>query len=148
MACGIGISSIAQAQPNDALDRCKALASVPSDATLPTLALRAKLSLASCGAEARLAELKLAPDDASIEALASASKPSFDLYDEVIAVNDPILTPIAKQARADLLAGMVVRMRNSIPPITMQTVGQALADRDRAHAELEPKLRPWLDQAK
>lgn len=77
----------------------------------------------------------------------SAAKPSLDLYDDAIRANDATLTQIATKARADLLIGMAVRMRNSIPPATMQTVGQPLADHDRAHAELEPKIWMWLDQA-
>ena len=134
---GICISSAALAQPTGIPDRCKAIASVPADATTNTPATGAKISLASCGAEARFAELKLTPDDASIQALATAAKPSLDLYDEAIAANDPAWTLIAKQARTDLLLGMAVRMRNSIPRITMQTLGQPLVDHDRAHAELD-----------
>jgi len=42
---------------------------------------------------------------------------------------------------------MAVRMRNSIAPITMQTVGAALQEHDAAHAAIEPKIKPWLDQA-
>src|SRR5262249_43811625 len=101
--CGIGISSVARAQSDGVPERCKAAASVPSSATTGRPALGAKISLANCSAALRFAALKLAPDDASIKALANAAKPSLDLFDEVIAANDPVMTPIAKAARADLL---------------------------------------------
>jgi hypothetical protein len=144
VACGISVSSVALAQPAEVPDRCKAVASAPASARIERPALGAKLSLATCSAAARFAVLKLTPDDASIKALANAARPSLDLYDEVIRANDPVLTPVARTARANLLLGMAVRMRSSIPPITMQTLAQALAN----HAEIELKIKPWLDQAK
>lgn len=127
--------------------QCSAVATVPTDAKIATPSLAARVALATCGAETRFAALKLAPDDASIQALTDAAKPSFDLLDAVTATGDTTFTPLAQKARADILISMAVRMRNSIPPITMTTVGQPLADHDKAHAELEPKIKPWLDQA-
>jgi hypothetical protein len=56
-----------------------------------------------------------------------------------------VWSPIASKMKASIYLSMAVRARNSIPPITMQTVGQALADHDQAHAALEPKIKPWLD---
>src|SRR5207248_8565589 len=108
----------------------------------------AKIAAATCGARVRFAALKLAPDDASVQALATAAKPSLDALDAVIKANDPFFTPLASRERADLLAGMAIRMRNSIPPITMTTIGQALVDHEKAHADIEAKIKPWLDQAK
>ena len=90
--------------------------------------------------------MSLAPGEGSINALSDAAKPSVELLDLVIGTNDPTWTPIAQKARADLFASMVVRARNSIAPITMQTVGAALVEHDQQHAALEPKLKPWLDQ--
>jgi hypothetical protein len=147
MLVATSLPRIAFADPN-VPDRCKEVATVPPDAKDDTPKLAAKLALASCGAEARFAALTLAPDDASIQALANAAKPSFDLYDEVIRANDATLSPFAQKERTDLFVSMVVRMRNAIPAITMQTLGPPLAEHDRLHAELEPKLKPWLDQAK
>jgi hypothetical protein len=127
--------------------QCQAVAAVPADAKIATPALAARIALATCGANVRFATLKLTPDDAGIKAISDAAKPSFDMLDEVIKANDPAMTAIATKARADLMVSMVVRMRNSVPPITMQTVGAALQDHDQAHAALEPKIKPWLDQA-
>jgi hypothetical protein len=127
--------------------QCAAVSAIPADAKIATPLLAARIALATCGAEVRFAALKLTADDASIKALSDAAKPSFDLLDAVASANDDKFTPLAQKARADILVSMAVRMRNSIPPITMTTVGQPLADHDRAHAELEPKIKPWLDQA-
>ncbi len=127
---------------------CAAVATVPADAKIQLPALSARIAAATCGAEVRFGQLKLTPDDAGIKAISDAAKPSFDLLDEVIKTGDAQATPIATKAKADLYASMAVRLRNSIPPITMQTVGAPLQEHDQAHAALEPKIKPWLDQAK
>lgn len=126
---------------------CKDVAAVPKDATDAQLQLAAKISLANCTAEANFAQLTVTPDDAGMRALMAAAKPSFDLLDDVIRSGDAAMVPIAQAARADLLEGMAVRMRDSIPPITMNTVGAPLAEHDREHAQIEAKIQPWLAQA-
>ncbi len=127
--------------------QCQGVASVPADAKVATPALAARIALATCGAQARFAQLKLTPDDAGVKALTDAVAPSFALLDDVIKANDAALSPIAAKAKSDLYVSMAVRLRNSIPPITMQTVGTALQEHDQAHAALEPKIKPWLDAA-
>lgn len=126
---------------------CKSVSAVPADATESQLQLAAKISLANCTAEASFAQLTVTPDDAGMQALVTAAKPSFDLLDDVIRSGDPTMTPIAQAARADLLDGMAVRMRDSIAPVTMDTVGAPLALHDREHADIEAKIQPWLAQA-
>jgi hypothetical protein len=125
--------------------QCQAVASVPPDAKIATPGLAARVALATCGATARFSALKLTPDDAGMKALSDAAKPSFDLLDEVMKSGDPTWTAMAQKAKADLNVGMAVRMRNSIPAITMQTVGAPLQEHDQAHAALEPKIKPWID---
>jgi hypothetical protein len=127
--------------------QCSGVATVPADAKIAIPALSAHVALATCGAEMRFNALKLTPDDASMKSLSDAAKASFDLLDQVVATNDPTYAAMAQKAHANILISMAVRMRNSIPPITMTTVGQALIDHDKAHADLEPKIKPWLDQA-
>src|SRR5262249_37826409 len=56
-------------------------------------AIGAKISLANCLALVRFKALRLAPDDASIAALAQAAKESLELIDAAIAAGDPTLTP-------------------------------------------------------
>ncbi len=140
-------AALAPIDPGSIPAQCQGVATVPADAKIPTPALAARIALATCGAQARFATLKLTPDDAGVKALTDAAKPSFDLLDEVIKANDSALSPIATKAKTDLYVSMAVRLRNSIPPITMQTVGPALQEHDQAHAALEPKIKPWLDQA-
>lgn len=149
LMCGSSVAVADTMAPmGDIPSQCTAVATVPADATIQTPAIAARIALATCGASVRFAALKLTPDDAGIAAITKAAQPSLDLLDAAIKAADPTLTPIATKAKADLMVSMAVRMRNSIPPITMTTVGQPLQDHDKAHADLEPKIKPWLDAAK
>lgn len=125
---------------------CASVAAVPSDATIPQPAITARIAAASCGAGVRLDALKISPDDNSLNAMMAAMKPSFDLLDQAAAAGDPALATVAQTMRSNLYAAMVVRARDSIPTITMTTVGAELAAHDQAHAALEGKLKPWLSQ--
>lgn len=125
--------------------QCQAVATVPPDAKIAAPGLAARVALATCGANVRFAALKLTPDDAGIKAISDAAKPSFDLLDQVIASGDATFAGIATKAKADLNVSMAVRMRNSIAPVTMSTVGAPLQEHDQAHAALEPKIKAWLD---
>ena len=151
----LAVSSVAAARsalpPIDATavpPACAAVVEVPADAAIARPAIAARISLASCAAMARMSALQLKADDASATALAAAAKPSLELFQAAIDQNDPALTPIARAARADLYLGMVVRLRNAVPAITMQTVGPALAAHDEAHAFVESKAGPWLEKAR
>jgi hypothetical protein len=142
------VPGVALAQPTaDVPEACKSVATPPPSATIALPGLIAKVSLAYCGANERFSALKLSPDDASMKALMDAAKPSFALLDEVIQANDPVASETAKRLRGALLVGMAVRMRLSIPSITPETVGPHLAELMKAHDDLEPKLKPWLDAA-
>jgi hypothetical protein len=69
-------------------------------------------------------DVKLAGDDAALNALASAIKPSVAILDEVVRGGDPAYQIIAQDAKGDLYVNMVVRMRVA-----------------------EAQLMPWLKQA-
>jgi len=125
---------------------CAAVATIPSDATIPQPSITARIATANCGAGVRLDALKISPDESSLNAMTAAVKPSFDLLDQAANAGDPALSAIAATVRSNLYAAMVVRARNSIPAITMTTVGAPLAAHDQAHAALEEKLKPWLAQ--
>jgi hypothetical protein len=140
-------SAMPPIDPASVPSACAAVSAVPASATIPQPAIEARIGLATCGAGERFKALTLTPDDAGIAAITAAAKPSIALLDAAIAAGDPIWTPVAQRARADLFVSMAVRMRNSIPAITMQTIGKPLQDHDAAHADLEPKIKPWLDQA-
>ncbi len=124
---------------------CTQIAVVPGDAAIPRPAIFARISGASCAAMARLSALQLHADDASVAAINEAVKPSLELYQSAIAQNDPVLTPIARAALADLYVSMAVRLRNAVPSITMSTVGAPLAEYVKAHAFVESKIGPWLE---
>jgi hypothetical protein len=125
---------------------CATVAAVPGDATIPQPAITARIAAATCGAGVRLDALKITPDDNSLNAMMAAVKPSFDLLDQAASAGDPALAAVAQTVRSNLYAAMVVRARDSIPTITMTTVGADLAAHDQAHAALEGKLKPWLSQ--
>jgi hypothetical protein len=126
---------------------CKAVASVPADVAAAGPGIGARISLANCAAMVKMSALHLTPDDASFTALGEAAAPSLALYQAAIDAGDANLAGVAKAARADLYLGMVVRMRNAVPAITLQTVGAALADHDRGHAFVEGKIGPWLQKS-
>lgn len=115
----------------------------PASATIPRPGIASKISTANCMAEEKLNALHLAPDDASINAVNDATKASFDMFEAAIQAGDATLTPIAQQAKADLYQSMVVRMRASAAPMTMEKFAQATAD----HAAIESKIKPWLGKA-
>ncbi len=123
---------------------CAAVAAIPSDATISQPSITARIATASCAAGVRLDALKISPDDSSLDAMTTAMKPSFDLLDQAANAGDPALAAVAATMRSNLYAAMVVRARDSIPAITMTTVGPPLAAHDQAHATLEDKLKPWL----
>ena len=125
---------------------CAAFAKEPEGAQIAGPTIEAHISVATCMASVKLNALQVQPNEASAQAMAAAAKPSFDLINMAIAQNDPAWTPIATRARTDLIVAMVVRMRNSVPAITNETVGPALADHDKAHAAIETLVKPWLDQ--
>lgn len=114
--------------------RCQPLAEVPPSATTEGPALSARISVANCLAMDKMAKLKLQPNRGSINELDHAAEPSLAMLDDVIAHGDAHYRAIATAARADLLHGMVVRIR---------TVANDPLDRH----DLESRLAYWNDQA-
>jgi hypothetical protein len=148
-------SSAALAAPNlspidgKAAPSCSAFVEVPADAKNDRPAFEQHISFAHCAASSRLAALTgIADDEAGMKAVQGAIDPSVAMLDEVIkAGGEAHYAIIAEALKAQLYVAAAVRMRNTIPGITMTTVGEPLADHDRRHAALEPKIKPWLDQA-
>src|SRR5258708_31172654 len=146
--------AVALAAPNLApIDTSKAsscawAAEIPADAKIDKPAFEAHISFAHCAASARLQALaNVADDDAGMKAVQGAIEPSVAILDDVIKAGDAQYTVIAEALKAQLWIAAAVRMRNTIPGITMTTVGEPLADHDRRHAALEPKIKPWLEHA-
>jgi len=106
--------------------------------------LDARISLASCLAEHRMNAI--APSHASIPAYNQAVEPALAILDDVAASGNPRARLVAEATRADILDGMVVRMRNSIPSPNTERPG-SISAYQRAHAQLEPALEPWRQQS-
>jgi len=147
----------ASASANDRLGRldesvvapaCRHYENVPADAP-QRVVLQAKVSIASCTAMIRLngAQRTLVAPEASRDALSQAARPVLDMLDDVITAGDPAASILAQAAKANIYDGMAVRLRDTVPPISATTTGEALAQHDRRHAEIEPMLTPWLDHA-
>ncbi len=131
-----------------AAPNCSGVSTIPADAKSDKPAFEAHISFAHCAASTRLAALTNVSDgDDGMKAVQGAIDPSVAVLDEVIKAGDPQYTVIAEALKAQLWVAAAVRLRNSIPPVTPTTVGEPLADHDKRHAALEPKIKPWLDQA-
>ena len=137
--------------PTDPEARCADVAQVPIDARSDTPVVAARLSMASCGAQARIQGITLTDDDAGIAVVQAAIEPSLATFDDVAKNADPRFQILAAQARADLLFSSVTRMRASIPSVSAVAKGDELvredADRSARRAALEPKLSPWIAAA-
>ncbi len=114
--------------------RCRALAVVPPSARISDPDFGAHVSVANCMAEEAMSGLALRPDVASIAALDAAAAPSLAVLDDVIEHGDAGWMLVAEEAKADLLFGMVVRMR-----IVTGDSGD--------HEALDAMLAPWLNEA-
>lgn len=118
----------------DLSPRCQALAEVPASATIAGPELAARISVANCMAMEKMAKLELQPNRGSINELDHAAEPSLAMLDDVIAHGDPQYRTIATAARADLLNGMVVRIR-------------IVANDPKDKHDLETRLALWTDSA-
>lgn len=91
--------------------RCQPLAEVPASATIPGPEFAARISVANCVAEESMAKLALKPNALSIHTLDTSAQQSLAMLEDVIAHGDAHYREVARAARADLLNGMVVRIR-------------------------------------
>lgn len=110
------------------------------------LQLAARISLANCLASERLDALQLGNDpERSRRQLTEAIAPSVALLDQVIAQGDPSARIMAQHAKGDLYIGLVVRLRNTVPPVPAGSSNQQhLAYLQR---EIEPRTYDWLARA-
>jgi hypothetical protein len=131
---------------------CEGAAAVPSQMLTETPLLAAKMSTASCAALARAETLALTDDPPSVVELQATMEPSLDAYQQLVDDPHPEWQLLAAHAHADLLLGMVTRMRATIEPVPADAFGvdliRAQADRDSRHEALEPMLRPWIAAAR
>ena len=126
-------------------EQCKPIAKQADAVNLQT-ALSARISLANCLADAKLAPMKLLDCEESVLAIDEATKPSFELLDGVIAgALEDTTKIVAEQAKAELYNQMQVRMRQTLPPAG--TTESSIALFEARKGILEGLLVKWRDAA-
>jgi hypothetical protein len=131
--------------PLDAVpEQCKAIGKQANGATV-SVAQSARISLANCLVDTRLAALKLLDCEESVLAVDDAAKPSFEILDGVIATGDDITKIVAEQAKAALYNQMTLRMRQTLssPGASESDVALHNVRKDL----LEGLLLEWKDAA-
>lgn len=122
---------------------CRALAEV-ANSKARVRALGARVSLASCLADAAMTGLQLVDGEESVLAIEEALAPSRALLDEVLehAARDAETRMVAQRAIAMLYAGAASRMLQTVPPpVDGSDASQAL--RDIRLANVETMIAPW-----
>jgi len=126
-------------------ERCHPIAKRAGGANL-LQALSARISLASCLADAKFSELQLIDGQDSITAMDEAALPSFAMLDEVVAAaTDPVTQVMATHAKAQLLQGMINRMTQTVST-TAATTPEAQQLRETRRAIMQEQLTPWRDR--
>ena len=125
---------------------CKSLA---KDADAPSLnrKLSARISLASCLAEAKLKPLVLCDCQQSVIDINNAAQLPLMLLDEVYAMGDASMKILARQQKGDLLSGFAQRIQATVPAPTNGTP-EAIALHDTRVDLLQPMLAPWNTDAR
>jgi hypothetical protein len=124
-------------------EQCKTIAKQASAVNV-VAALSARISLANCLADTKLAKLQLLDCEESILAVDEATAMSFDLLDGVIAgATDETTRIVAHQAKAELYASMVTRMMTTLPP--PGTTESSIAMHTARKGILELLVVKWKD---
>lgn len=108
-------------------------------------ALSARISLASCIADARFSELPLIDGQESITAMDEAAAPSLAMLDEVAAATDPVTQVMATHAKAQLLQTMMNRMTQTVS-VSADARPEAQALRETRRAIMQELLTPWRER--
>jgi hypothetical protein len=136
---------LSQLDPDVVSEHCAAL----GDVLAPTLQiqLEARVSVASCVASETFDHVPRMRPDGAPAAFADAAAPALALLDEVIAKahDEPRAAIIAYGAKANIYGGLIVRVRNNIPPMLGASPTE-LAALQQAHDDIEVDLVPWVDR--
>lgn len=124
-------SAFAQATPaklapialDDVPEQCTAIGKQANGATG---ALTARVSLANCLADTKLATLKLLDCEESVLAVDEATKQSFAILDSVIITGDAVTKILGEHAKAELYGQMIQRMRQTLSAPTSNEADVAL----------------------
>jgi hypothetical protein len=128
-------------------ERCHPIAKRAAGANL-LQALSARISLASCIADAKFSDLKLIDGQASITEMDEVALPSFAMLDEVVAAaTDPVTKVMATHAKAQLLHVMINRMTQTVTT-SAATTPEAHALRETRRQIMQELLVPWRDRTR
>ena len=126
---------------------CRSLAQVPTDTRILQPTLEANISVANCMALVRERALVLKPGEPAAQALEQSIQPSLVLLDTVIKTGDVRAQILAQHAKADLYAGLRVRLLATVPRLAADPTGPAIKAHDAKIAELANIAQPWQDKA-
>ncbi len=108
-------------------------------------AMSARIALAGCIADARLAPLTLLDTQESMLEVEAAIAPSFALLDDMISRGDVQTQLLAHHAKMLLVQQASTRMLASVPAAAQPTV-EAAQLRDARRALVESMIEPWRAQ--
>jgi hypothetical protein len=112
-----------------------------------SIALSARISLASCIADHAIAPLSLCDCGDSIAAIDAAVKPAMTMLDDVISNADPAIQVIAEHAEGKLYTGFATRMLATLPPVAPGASEAEATLHDMRKQTLEAQLAPWREAA-
>jgi hypothetical protein len=138
--------ALTKLDPDSIPEQCKPLAK-EADSPSNNRALSARISLASCLVDHKLKPLVLCDCQQSVTDIDAATQLPLTLLDEVYTAGDPAMKILARQAKGDMMLGLVQRMQNTVPPAVNATPEARELHTTRIDM-LTPMLVPWQDAAK
>ena len=138
--------ALTKLDPESIPEQCKSLAK-EADATSINRALSARISLSSCLVDHKLKPLVLCDCEQSVQDINAATSLPLTLLDEVYTAGDPSMKILARQAKGDMMLGIVQRMQNTVPP-PVNATPEAQQLRVTRVDMLTPMLVPWQDAAR
>lgn len=112
-----------------------------------SVALSARITLASCMADRAIASLKLCDCGDSIAAIDTAAKPAMAILDDAISNADPSIQVIAEHTEGTLYTGFVTRMLATLPAVAPGASEAEATLRDMRKQTLDAQLAPWREAA-
>jgi hypothetical protein len=112
-----------------------------------SVALSARIDLATCMADRATAPLQLCDCGDSIAAIDTAIKPAMAILDDVITNADPSLQVIAEHTEGKLYTGFVTRMLATLPAAAAGASEAEASLRDMRKQTLDAQLAPWREAA-
>jgi hypothetical protein len=112
-----------------------------------SIALSARITLASCMADRAIASLELCDCGDSIAAIDTVAKPAMAILDDAIANADPSIQVIAEHTEGTLYTGFVSRMLATLPAVAPGASEAEATQRDMRKQTLDAQLAPWREAA-